>query len=995
MPLLAGGVSAWTFSAPSHVISSPGIEESSAKIVALSATDFVMVFVSKFPAMGATPAHDDVYAIPSADGGLSWEAKTRVYGDAAAGVLARTPDVACNSTGTLFVVWSDDRTGIHRVYFSISADGGRHFATPMLVTASATGNQTSPSIAVAGDVIYIAWAEYVPGKDPDIFIARSLDSGSSFQAPVRVDESGSASAIQEYPDVCAQGSNVLVAWADLRADTLPDVYCAFSNDLAASFVREKKVSDGPPGSEQNRPSAQFTPDGRIVIAWQDHRTGDYDIRTSHSHDNAVTFSSSIVAGGGPLNSVQSNPSLACDYRGKTYLVYEDYRAPQYTKIMFCNSTDLNSFTAPVRVDAADPAAVNVTQRSPDVACSENGTILVAYDANLTASEYDLFFTRMFSPNVPPSVTIAAPIDGSTVPTGEFVVSGTVSDPDAFDPLHPTALTMQYSLVQGTDVIVDWTAFATSSLPNWQFTLNSSHYENGDYDVQVRASDSIAFSTVQSVDIVIDNAAPQMIDLVLSNDDMWFDVPVPVVGDLVNVSVLVSNLGNAPAHLVSTRFFLDSVEMGQVNLTIVPAGESRLAKLPWIATLGTHNISVMVDANASIAETNESNNLAWKQITVVAQPVLSPDLEISAGNITFKPDTIYEGADVNVSVVVYNGGSAPVANAAVSFHLGGTYSNLSVTIPAGTAASLYAIWPSVSAGSHTVTVTADPMHLLGETNYSNNQASASFSALPNVLNRPDLKPNTGIQLSPAPPSLTDGNMTIVSVTVLNDGNAAASDVDVRFQMGSTTIGVRRIASLAAGAAEEVSAQWLATTGPHTASVQVDFDHNITETDEGNNNVSREFSVRPRAFYIPDLGIQEGGLALYPSQVKVDVACEIVVIVTNLGNDTVGSAEMKIMLDGSQLGNTFYISNLNPGDSRNLSLLWMPTYGTHTITATVDPTNAVHEANESNNNATVSLDLGSAPIDMGNLVLPILGVLSIVVLAAGVIAYSRARKRRRQK
>lgn len=42
----------------------------------------------------------------------------------------------------------------------------------------------------------------------------------------------------------------------------------------------------------------------------------------------------------------------------------------------------------------------------------------------------------------------------------------------------------------------------------------------------------------------------------------------------------------------------------------------------------------------------------------------------------------------------------------------------------------------------------------------------------------------------------------------------------------------------------------------------------------------------------------------------------------------------------------------------------------------------------------IDLGAAPTNMGDLTLPILGALSIVILAAGVIAYTRSRKRKTQ-
>ncbi|MGD1060629.1 MAG: CARDB domain-containing protein [Methanomassiliicoccales archaeon] len=963
------------------------------RLASFSTLNVTIVWTTVVPPIGGNAAHTDIWTRSSIDGGVTWDAANRINGTGTPGVSANSPDIACNSTGAVFVVWSDNRTGIFRIYYSISRDQGSHFSTPELVTLTAAGNQTNPSIAISKDAIYVAWAEYIPRKDPDLFLARSFDSGATFQTPIRVDTTGSAFAIQGYPSVCARGNDVFVAWHDTRTDPMFDIYGAFSDNQAASFIREMKVSDGAPGTAQTMPSAVFTANGRIVVAWQDSSDeNNCDIRVAYSDDDGVTFTHSIKASDDLGQGKRVEPRLASDYRGITYLVYSDDRGGQQPKVMFASSTNLSSFSTSVRVDLAAPAVKNVKQEYPTVACASNGTILIAYDQS--GINKDIFFTRMIVPNVPPLVSVYAPVDGSTVPTGEFRVNGTASDPDAYDPIHPSPFSMQYMLLNGSNVEVDWTDINISAMPEWNFTLNSSHYANGNYSILVRAFDSISYSDTATIDIVIANAAPDVVDLEISNDDISFDRFAPRVGDLVNISAVVSNLGNAPASFVSTRFSVDSSEIGQVNLTLVPPGEYRIAKMPWIAVLGTHNVSVMVDANASIIETNESNNLAWKDIVVEAQPVLAPDLVVLASNITFEPSTIYEGADVNVSLVVYNGGNGPAPNALFSFDLDGTYANQTVTVPAGTALTVYTIWPSVSAGFHSVTITADPMHLLGETNYSNNEASASFTALPDVLNRPDLLPNSGIQLTPGPPSLTEGNQTLINVTVLNDGNSPATNIDVRFQIDSVTIGIRRIAALAPGSAEEVGVQWLATAGSHTVSVQVDYANNITEINKLNNNASRGFSVRQRAYYVPDLALQSGAISLSPAQPKVDVPCWINVTVVNLGNDSVSSAAVVITMDGNQLGSTLYVTHLDPGASQTVGVQWMPSYGQHTIAASVDPSNLIHESNKTNNNATMRLDLGAAPTNLGDITLPILGILSIVVLSAGMISYSRSRKRKKR-
>ncbi|MCX6651916.1 MAG: Ig-like domain-containing protein [Methanomassiliicoccales archaeon] len=937
------------------------------------------------------PGRSNIYALSSFDGGGSWTVPKRVDSYPSTFIHCQDPAIASNSSGAVFVVWSDDRSGTFRTYFSRSLDQGVNFATDMLVTMTTTGNQTVPDIAVKDDIIYVVWAEYVPGKDPDIYLARSNDSGQSFMSPVRVDHTGTSQAYQSHPTVCVNGSKVFVAWHGFTIDTNYNIYGSISLNAGASFVADIRVSDSSLDYEHARPDASFTPDGRIVVVWQDKRSGNFDIRSSYSSDNATTFTTSIKGPEHLSGPDQMDPRIAIDYRGITHLVYREGGGAVQDKVMYASSSRLASFSSsiPIRL-----AATDVLQEQPFVLTTPNGTVAVAYDSNEPGTK-DVYFTHMLIPNIPPTVEILSPPNGSVV-TGEFTITGNATDPDAIDPLHPSPFQVQVMMLNDSIVVVPWTDVSLVALPSWSYLLNSTDFDNGNYTILARSSDSLSYSDVVSINITISNAAPKQLDLIIQSSSLVFDPAAPYVGDAVNLTADVLNHGNSDAHYVAVGFYVDGAKIAQVNWSVVPAqGQVRQVRAQWHAVLGTHNISVMADANNSIPETNESNNEAWKDIVVVARPVFKPDLEVTAANITFAPSTIYENDTVSISVMVYNKGNWVASNAVISIHNEtGLVANRSVSIAPGVASLVEVEWPFVPLGLHTIIVYADPQYLLGEWSYANNQAEKQFTVLPVVIDRPDLLFSTGVMLTPSPPALTDGDQATVMVMVSNDGTAPAYNVDVQFKLDGSNLNVTRIATLAPGTTEDVVLQWSAVQGHHNISVQLDYENNITEYNETNNQAWRQFDVRVRAFYIADLVLTQGNVTLYPTSPSVGTLCRINATVVNLGNDTVYNVHIVVQIDGNPLNGVLYIDRLDPNEFAQVNVTWPPTsWGPHQIKVLVDPQNEIHEMSEGNNNITVNVDLGSEPINIkpGDVVLPI-WIIAGVVLVIGAFAFYRRRKRK---
>jgi subtilase family serine protease len=92
----------------------------------------------------------------------------------------------------------------------------------------------------------------------------------------------------------------------------------------------------------------------------------------------------------------------------------------------------------------------------------------------------------------------------------------------------------------------------------------------------------------------------------------------------------------------------------------------------------------------------------------------------------------------------------------------------------------------------------------------------------------------------------GDLVTFSAQVANLGQAAASNVDVRFVVDGVQVGVvRTIAQLAGGASSAVSSDnWSAShrDGQHTIQVLVDPANTVAESNDGNNTASATFRVK---------------------------------------------------------------------------------------------------------------------------------------------------------
>ncbi len=619
------------------------------------------------------------------------------------------PALAVNSTGTVFVVWTDDRSGQNRIFFSRSDDGS-NFTDGKAIVTSPGGEQSLPDIAFANGTLYIVWAESI-GGDRDIFLSKSNDNGTTFQPPQRIDDTGTENLIQNFPSVAASDSEVFVVWHDSRVSDLLSIYGAFSNDSGESFAADVKVSDGSTLERHERPQAGIV-SGHPCAVWQDNRGGDWGIRFSKSMDNATSFQSSVAVSDGPEDSDQTSPSMASDASDRIMVTFVDDRSGG-DRVYFSMSRDVGStFTTSMEVsDAADARQVE-----PALAVSPYGTPLVVFAQEIN-DNWDIMFTSLI--NEPPTCSISYPSPGAEV-QDEIVITGNASDPEG-DLAHLEVNVRISQMGGGFDS--GWQE-AYGKDP-WSFEFNTSTVINGQYVLQAQSFDGEAYSELVKVYVVVSNEEQPFPDLQILPANITASTDKIEMGSRMTINADIYNTGNVSAYAVKVNFYRGNILLDETTLSRIDADQKKTVSFVWSPLEGYHTLTIEVDPADAIYEIREDNNKASKQFSVKPAGYYRPDLQVSPFNISVTPDGLVKGDVANITVSVFNNGTVNASNVAVLVKVDGvnlTRGTVSL-IPMGNSSQFLCSW-TAELGEHTIKVIIDPDNQTSELNKTNNQAEVT-------------------------------------------------------------------------------------------------------------------------------------------------------------------------------------------------------------------------------------------------------------------------------
>lgn len=222
--------------------------------------------------------------------------------------------------------------GVHVV---ASTDDGRTFSAPVRVDGG--GASQAPSVAIDardGDVL-VGYHGLRDGGDDDVYLARSEDGGASFGAEVRIDDDPGGGN-QRFVSIAvdARTGVVLATWEDRRVGA--DVYFARSLDEGATFEPSVDVGVGLSG-DQFQPRAVADPGRNVYVLFIDQSQGQKPLFSRFNPEGGFdpALSPSTQAGQGGV--AASDAVVAVDLYGTVYAAWAENRGSSVPGVFFARA----------------------------------------------------------------------------------------------------------------------------------------------------------------------------------------------------------------------------------------------------------------------------------------------------------------------------------------------------------------------------------------------------------------------------------------------------------------------------------------------------------------------------------------------------------------------------------------------------------------------------------------------------------------------------------
>jgi len=188
---------------------------------------------------------------------------------------AEPPQIA-GSGQNAYIIWHEFPTTSAvqpDVFFARSTNSGISFRSRNNLSNTASVSSDNERIAASGDNVFVVWSE----NADEIYLRRSNNAGRSFAPAQKLSITPGAT----LPQVMASGSNIVVAWqvAIGQGGANPDIFFTFSSDGGSSFAPEENLSNNNGISEfRDHGLRQVAgPGNKFVVTWRDDTAGDFEI----------------------------------------------------------------------------------------------------------------------------------------------------------------------------------------------------------------------------------------------------------------------------------------------------------------------------------------------------------------------------------------------------------------------------------------------------------------------------------------------------------------------------------------------------------------------------------------------------------------------------------------------------------------------------------------------------------------------------------------------
>ncbi|MDP2755724.1 MAG: hypothetical protein Q8P40_15230, partial [Nitrospirota bacterium] len=290
------------------------------------------------------------------------------------------------------VIWTDYRIGDYRVFLQMVDTLGHLSGVDVRVSTLGSGQQFHTAAGRVGQGFIVAWSDNGSGN---CVYARRYDAAGDTIGPVFQANSVSTQNVS-YTALCATDSGFTIAWDDRRNGTSYDIYLQRFDTAGAWLGGNVNVTNY--SFNASYPSIASR-NGQTVVAWQDQRSGNYDVYAQWYKPNGDTLGGQAMLNDDATSYSQQRPVALAGDSGWT-LCWLDARNSN-VPLVYGQSYDTVLVAQGANLMLSDSTAGLQYQADPSVTAGKDGKFLaVWYDYRNDNGSWNIsdIYGRLYSGN---------------------------------------------------------------------------------------------------------------------------------------------------------------------------------------------------------------------------------------------------------------------------------------------------------------------------------------------------------------------------------------------------------------------------------------------------------------------------------------------------------------------------------------------------------------------------------------------------------------------